>query len=160
MTTTNDPDTITHATAEMNMWQQAMPGYPMSLSTIDFGTLLDQIYSPNQPQIWEIGWIVDYPDPQDWLSLQFLPANEGSTNVGNVEDATANGLMNQCDSTQGDARFTFCNQAEQELINQGAWIPVQQQKVVGVSSPKLVNFKSTPAGYEVLPTLATIYLSK
>ncbi len=160
LTTTNDPDSITHDTAVMNMFQQAMPGYPMSLNPIDFGTLLDQIYSPKQPQIWDIGWIVDYPDPQDWLSLQFLPANEGNTNTGNVEDATANDLMNKCDSTEGDARFTFCNQAEQELVTQGAWIPVLQQKVFGTVSPKLANFKDTPAGYIVLPTLSNIYLTK
>jgi hypothetical protein len=77
-----------------------------------------------------------------------------------VEDDTANGLMNQCDSTTGDARFTFCNQAEQELVTQGAWIPVLQQKVFGTVSAKLANFKDTPAGYIVLPTLAGMYLTK
>ena len=34
----------------------------------------------NPAQIWQIGWLADYPDPQDWLSLQFYSAS-----VNNIE---------------------------------------------------------------------------
>jgi peptide/nickel transport system substrate-binding protein/oligopeptide transport system substrate-binding protein len=150
-TVSNDTDTVKEATAELAMWQQAFPGYPMKLATTDFNTLLDEAYSASPPQLIAIGWIADYPDPQDWLSLQFGP--NASNNTGNVHFPQADALMNQADANlDPTTRMQEYNQAEQLLVNQGAWLPVTQNKAVYLTAKYLHGYSVDALGY---PTLAT-----
>ncbi len=81
-------------------------------------------------QMWLLGWIADYPDPQDWLSLQFAP--DSSNNYSNYRDGTdfkAWQLMQQADVEQNQAkRMDLYNQAEQQLVDSVAWLPYMQPK--------------------------------
>lgn len=157
--TSDTPDSVAMTQAILAQWQAAMPGYPINVHNIAFNDLLDKVYSGDAPQLVGIGWIVDYPDPQDWLSLQFLPGS--STNTGNVNDATANDLMNKGDVEQDQAtRMTLTNQAEQELVNQVAWIPLFQAKGPYVVSPHVSNYANSPAGYPTLDTWQKIYITQ
>src|SRR5262249_54572426 len=124
--TSNTPTNIAGSQALLQMWKTAMPGYPVAVNNVDFNTLISDIYSGDQPQLVGVGWIVDYPDPQDWLSLQFLPGS--SVNTGNVLDPAANELMNKADVEQNQqTRFQEYNQAEQLMVNDVAWIVTNQQ---------------------------------
>ncbi len=153
------PDNVATTQAMLNEWQTAMPGYPITVHNIAFNDLLDKVYSGDAPQLVGIAWIVDYPDPQDWLSLQFLP--DSSSNVGNVNDPVANDLMNRGDVEQDQAtRMQLTNQAEQELVNQGAWIPLFQQKGPYVVSPHVSNFAMSTAGYPTLDTWQKVYITQ
>ena len=126
----NSPASQRISQALLQMWQTAMPGYPITLNNVDFNTLLSDVFGQSSPakvpQIFALGYGVDYPDPEDWLSLQF--ASNSSNNVVGVGDPTAQHLMTQCDTTPAPQRYTFCNQAEQELVDQAAWIVTGQQK--------------------------------
>src|SRR5262249_57587220 len=87
---------------------------------------IDDVYSGDAPQLFGIGWIVDYPDPQDWLSLQFLP--NSSVNVQNINDPTANDLMTKADVEQNpQTRLQEYNQAEQIMVNDVGWIITNHQ---------------------------------
>ena len=85
---------------------------------------------PGALQMWMIGWIADYPDPQDWLSLQF--SKSSALNASNYQDGngfTAQTLMAQADKEQNAAkRMSLYNQAEQQLVNDVAWLPYSQPK--------------------------------
>ena len=122
----SDPAVVTYDQAAVAMWQAAFPGYPIKTSFIDFNTEISLIYSPNVPQIFGIAWIADYPDPQDWLSLQFSPT--ALNNTGFVTDSAANALMAQADADLGSDRMSLYNQAEQSLQTQVAWITEYQWK--------------------------------
>ena len=50
----------------------------------------------NPAQTWEIAWLADYPDPQDWLSLQFHTGS--GNNFSDVHDAHLDNLMDQADT--------------------------------------------------------------
>jgi len=157
--TSDTPDNVAMTQAILAQWQAAMPGYPIKVHNIAFNDLLDKVYSGDAPQLVGIAWIVDYPDPQDWLSLQFLPGS--SSNTGNVNDAAANDLMNKGDIEQDQAtRMQLTNQAEQELVNQVAWIPLYQQKGPWVVSNHVVNFAQSSAGYPTLDTWTKIYITQ
>ena len=115
----NDPAIVTADQAAVQMWQQAFPGYPIKTQFIDFNTLLSLIYSANAPQIFGIGWVADYPDPQDWLSLQFGPGS--INNTGSVNVPAANTLMTEADvNLSASARAAQYNQAEQLLVDPGS----------------------------------------
>jgi oligopeptide transport system substrate-binding protein len=155
----NEPSVVTADQAAVQMWQTAFPGYPIKTSFIDFNTLISLIYSSNAPQIWGIGWTADYPDPQDWLSLQFAP--NSINNVGSVSVPAANTLMAQADvDLNPTTRAQSYNQAEQLLVNQGAWIPLNQQKTFFNLVPSMHNFAFNSLGVVPLASWQKIYLTQ
>lgn len=93
-------------------------------------TLVGLVTKPatqNPASIWEIAWIADYPDPQDWLTLQF---RTGSIyNSEGISDPKLDALMDAADIERDPVkRMQMYNQAEQSVIDQAAWIPYQQTK--------------------------------
>jgi oligopeptide transport system substrate-binding protein len=86
-------------------------------------------------QMWELAWGADYPDPQDWLTLQFdKAAPNNSWNYGQNGSADAaqqvatQQLMEQADVTLDQTtRMQLYNKAEQQLVNDVAWLPMDQR---------------------------------
>lgn len=159
--TDNTTAALANTQALLAQWKQAMPGYPITVKNVDFGTLLGQVYGPPSgvPQIFGIGWTLDYPDPEDWLSLQFLPGS--SVNVGGVNDSAANTLMNEADVEQNQAtRFSEYNKAEQILVNDVAWIPLDQQIATYVATSKVADYQQNSAGYTMLQTWQKAFIAQ
>jgi peptide/nickel transport system substrate-binding protein/oligopeptide transport system substrate-binding protein len=124
---TNDQGTETNDQAAVQMWQSAFAGLRISTHFTDLNSLINLIFSANVPQIFGISWFADYPDPQDWLSLQFSPT--ALTNPGFVNVPAANTLMAEADQNLNPtSRFQEYNQAEQLLVTAVAWIPISQGK--------------------------------
>lgn len=100
-------------------------------------------------QMWFIGWTADYPDPEDFLSLQFAP--DSPNNATNYHDGmqdrqkfAAWKLMAQADVEQNPVmRMNLYHQAEQELVNDVAWIPIFQGKGVWRIKPYIQGFLPT-----------------
>jgi peptide/nickel transport system substrate-binding protein/oligopeptide transport system substrate-binding protein len=155
---TNDPVVQSQDQAVVNMWQNAFPGYPIKTQFVDFNSLLQLIYSANEPQIFGIGWSADYPDPQDWLSLQFAPTS--INNTGSVNVPAANTLMAQADQNLDPAsRAQQYNQAEQLLVTAVAWIPNFQQKTVYNLPTYVQNYKFSSLGVVTLQSWQQVYLN-
>ena len=155
----NEPQTVTADQAAVAMWQAAFPGYPIRTSFIDFNTELSQIYSANAPQIFGIGWSADYADPQDWLTLQFSPTS--INNTGSVNVPAANTLMAQADvDLTPSSRAQLYNQAEQLLVDQGAWIPLNQQKTFYNLPTFVHSFVYNSLGEVPMSSWQQIYLTQ
>lgn len=81
----------------------------------------------NPAQMWQIGWLADYPDPADWISLQFH--SRSGNNFSGVDDAHLDTLMDQADQEQTAAtRMSQYNTLEQDLVDLVPWIPYAQEK--------------------------------
>src|SRR5579885_2452750 len=156
---TNDPVKQTEDQAVVAMWQNAFPGYPINTQFLDFNSLLTLIYSANAPQIFGIGWSADYPDPQDWLSLQFAPGS--INNTGNVNVPAANTLMAQADTNlDPTSRAQEYNQAEQLLVTDVAWISMYQEKTRYNLPTYVHNFAFDSLATIPLATWQSIYLTQ
>ena len=133
-----DPDTDNMITTARQMWQTIL-GVDIKPNAIDYNQLVTDlnttINNPKGLQMWQIGWIADYPDPQDWTTLQFDKGSpNNNTNYGQngaTDSAQQQQLQQQleqadvtADSTQ---RFQMYNQAEQQLVNDVAWMSVFQE---------------------------------
>jgi peptide/nickel transport system substrate-binding protein/oligopeptide transport system substrate-binding protein len=154
----NEPAVQTADQAAVAMWQAAFPGMTIKTQFIDFNSLITLIYSPNIPQIYGIAWIADYPDPQDWLSLQFAPG--AINNTGNVVVPQANQLMAQADQDlNAVTRAQAYNQAEQLLVTNVAWITQNQQKLFYNLPTYVHNYQITSLGVIPLSNWQQIYLS-
>ena len=86
-------------------------------------------------QMWWAAWGADYPDPQDWTTLQFdkyAPNNEWNYGQNGSTDAAQQQLvqqkLEQADvTTDQTTRLQMYNQAEQQLVNDVAWLPMDQR---------------------------------
>jgi peptide/nickel transport system substrate-binding protein/oligopeptide transport system substrate-binding protein len=97
-------------------------------------------FHPNSPyQMWIIGWVADYPDAQDWISLQF--GCNASANFHSYCNPTLDALMKKADQEQDpQKRLQEYNNAEQVVINDVVWIPYEQAKYAWRQKPWVRGF--------------------
>jgi oligopeptide transport system substrate-binding protein len=141
--------------AMQQMWQNTL-GVSVKADPIDFNHLLSEITAatnnPKGLQFWGIGWIADYPDPQDWTTLQFdkgVPNNNMNYGQNNTSDAAQQQAVQQqleaADiNPDQNARLQSYMQAEQQLINDVAWLPMEQVTNNFLRKPCLVGVIDNP----------------
>jgi oligopeptide transport system substrate-binding protein len=135
---------------DQQMWKNVL-GVSVQINDIEYSQFESEVpASQNNPkglQMYAWGWIADYPDPQDWLTLQFdngVPNNAANYGQNHSSDAAqqqaTQQLMEQADHTLDQAqRLKMYNQAEQQLINDVAWIPIDQVTNVLVRKPCVIG---------------------
>ncbi len=172
------PITLTYASKQPNldkevaamiqMWQKVL-GVPVTSQAIDYNTLLDQVTAAtnnvNGLQFWELAWVAEYPDPQDWLSLQFangVPNNNmnygqnSSTTV--AQQQSVQQQLTTADTTMHSGpRIQAYQQAEQQLVNDVAWLPMEQETTNFLRTPWLVGFVDNGQGIIPPDDWASIY---
>lgn len=126
--------------ALVQMWQTTL-GVSVKANPEDFNKLLTDseaaLNNPNGLQFWGIAWIADYPDPQDWTTLQFDKGaqynqiNYGQNNSANAAQQQQNQQLMEAADVNPDqnARLQQYMQAEQQLVNDVAWLPMEQVAV-------------------------------
>ncbi len=104
-------------------WQQAL-GVTVALKGEDFNTFVSDTTAGNYIAT-RFGWLDDYPDPQDFLTLLFSTTAQYNSQKASVPAADA--LMAQADQESDKTkRMQLYNQAEQLLINNVATCPMYQ----------------------------------
>ncbi|HEX8982544.1 MAG TPA: peptide ABC transporter substrate-binding protein [Ktedonobacterales bacterium] len=125
----DSPTRIQIATLAAQEWSATL-GLTVKVYPVSFDSLVGDITKPpsqNPASIWEIGWIADYPDPQDWLTIQF--STTAPNNSEGISDPNLDTKMKNADVEQNLAnRMTLYNEVEQAVVDQAAWIPFQQVK--------------------------------
>ncbi|GCE45599.1 peptide/nickel transport system substrate-binding protein/oligopeptide transport system substrate-binding protein [Thermosporothrix hazakensis] len=151
--------------AEQQMWQNVL-GVKVLIDNIDWNRFLSNlnstINSSKGMMMWQGGWSADYPDPQDWLTLQFgAGSNNNYWNYGQTPAQRQNQeLMKKADYEHDNAkRMQMYNQAEQQLVDEAAWIPIQQAKSVAVHKPCLIGFKRNALDLIPPDNWSKIYIS-
>ncbi len=162
------PITLTYASAGLQatrdevsalqqMWQSTL-GISVKTNDIDINTLFnDDGLGANNPLQFFAGpaWIADYPDPQDWTTLQFAAGAAQNTmnygqnkGAGAAEQQTVQKELDAADSmTNPTARLQAYNRAEQQLVNDVAWLPVEQQYTSGLRKPCVQGFQINSEGF-------------
>jgi peptide/nickel transport system substrate-binding protein/oligopeptide transport system substrate-binding protein len=156
--------------ALQQMWKSAL-GVNVTTNDINFNTLLTQtnnaVNNPKGMMMWSLGWIADYPDPQDWLTLQFdkgAPNNQWNYGQNNSTDAAqqqaTQKLMEQADANMdATSRMQQYNQAEQQLVNDVAWAPLYQVLTSYVLKPCVVGVVDNAQALTPPNDWANIYIS-
>jgi peptide/nickel transport system substrate-binding protein/oligopeptide transport system substrate-binding protein len=136
---TNSPTANLLAQVFQQEWQTAFPGWPITLQGMDRQL---EVETFAKLQIGLDGWAADYPDPQDFLST--LWAKDTPYNESSVDAPAATALMQQADvSSDAQGRLSQYQQAEQSLVDQGAFIAFAQPVFAWVVRPsaKLVKWR-------------------
>ena len=112
-------------------------GVHANLNPVDFGQLLNDLPT-NKVQAYQLGWIGDYPDPQDWMDLVIT----GSPNNNMVfSNPDVDSKVAQADAASDlSTRTPLYNQAEEIAIDQVAWVPLFQAKTIYVFQKYVKGF--------------------
>lgn len=155
--------------ALQQMWQTVL-GIQVHTDDIDFNKLVSYNTSgANNPLQFYAGpgWIADYPDPQDWTTLQF---DKGSSENGmsfgqnNGPDAAAQQqVQTQLEAADLIADPTAREQAywkaEQQLVNDVAWLPTYQTTLFGLIKPCVQGIVTPASGLMPPNDWARVYIS-
>lgn len=121
----------------VSMWQKVL-GVTVTPDPVDSNTLLDEVSAATGNtqgiQMWGLSWVAEYPDPQDWLSRQFGNGsvfnnmNYGQNTSSDVarQQLTQQQLLKADSNVQSGARLQMYQLAEQQLVNDVAWLPLEQ----------------------------------
>jgi peptide/nickel transport system substrate-binding protein/oligopeptide transport system substrate-binding protein len=151
-------------------WQSVL-GITVQADDLDIRTLQASVYSgdKNTLQLFSgPAWGADYPDPQNWTTLQFsqgsflnsmhFGANSSPENAAQAklqQDMLAADVM-----PSGDARLKAYQRIEQELVNQVAWLPTLQQLNTGLRKPCVQGTPSPATGIIPPDEWSKIYISQ
>src|SRR5439155_25793762 len=112
----------------VQMWHNTL-NITVKTNALTYDTLLDKVTAatsnPQGLQFWGLAWVGEYPDPHDWLTLQFgrgMPNNNmnyGQSDTANAEQQQQVQLKLENADTlaQESERLHSYQQAEQQLVN-------------------------------------------
>ena len=133
-------------------------GINVSIQQTDWATFIGQLNDPssNPYQIFDIGWVADYADPQNFLDILF---HTGSTqNWAAFSDPDVDKLLDQAGLEKDTAtRFKLYQQAEQKILAANPVVPLEYEREYWLTKP-YVKGVIYPA--LIIPRLKYMSLSK
>jgi peptide/nickel transport system substrate-binding protein/oligopeptide transport system substrate-binding protein len=158
--------------AVIGMWQSVLGIFVEADPVADYNTFINQVNAArNNPyglQLWEDGWSADYVDPHNWTTQFFdKDSPENNVNYGQnnstvaVQQQSVQKLLEAADiNSNHDSRFTMYRQAEQQLVNDVAWMPMFQDTSTFLLKPYVRGIiVSNPSELTPPDDWATIYIA-
>ena len=104
-------------------------------------------------EMFYIGWIADYPHPQDFLEVLFYSGADN--NYGDYSDPEIDALLEMA-GMEPDSNLSLAlyQQAEQRLINDAACIPLWFGKNYILIKPYIKGYNLNPLGLAMLSTVS------
>lgn len=128
-------------------WRQNL-GVEVTVRQLDPETFL---YGINQEkdQLFDNGWLADYPDPQDFLDLLFHSGAQNNT--GNYSNPQLDALLDQAAIEQDpNTRLQTYQAAEQLIVQDAAVLPLFLGTNYVVVEPYVKDYVLSPLGYPLL----------
>lgn len=99
-------------------------GVEVAVEQTPWPDFLEDLNRSDPPfQMYQLGWIADYPDPQNFLEVLFH--SESAQNHGNYSNPELDALLDKARGTQDvEERLALYQQAEQMILDDAAWVPL------------------------------------
>ena len=139
----------------IEMWKQEL-GVEVEIQQVEWATYLQDLDQHKFQAYAGLGWQADYPDPQDFLDILFH--TESSLNHGKYSNSEADTILEEARTeTDVERRVELYRQAEDIIVQDGAWLPlwysgeryvlikdyVEDYRVTPMIVPKLKNIRLT-----------------
>jgi oligopeptide transport system substrate-binding protein len=140
--------------AIIEMWRTNL-GVEVSIAQAEAASFFDDL-DRGRMQMFEIGWIMDYPDPEDIIDLLFHSSSrQNNTRYKNPSfDAVVERARTEQDVTR---RMQMYQEAEAILLNDLPWIPLFFGRDHFVVKPYVKGFEPRPI---VIPQLRHIKIER
>jgi len=142
--------------AIVGMYEQNL-GLRIGIEQTDWATFLMEISRPENPyQMYSLGWIADYPDPQNFLDILF---HSGSLdNHMGYANPEVDRLLEEARTEQDhDRRVSLYLQAEQMILNDAPWVPLHYDVEYWLTKPYVKGMIYPPM---IIPHLQFVSISK
>ena len=136
------------------MWEKNL-GIKTEFQQTEFATFLKDLHK-GRFQMFDIGWIADYPDPENFLDILF--DSDSSNNHTNYNNPDVDALLEQARIERDETmRFSIYNEVEQTILDDAPWIPLwySGERYLLVK-PNVHDFLQTPL---IIPKLRHVYLT-
>lgn len=149
---------LNEISADVQMWQDVL-GVTVKPRKVSEAALNREINAtvnnPRGLQMWASSWQAAYPDAQQWTALPFgagSPFNAVNYGQNHAADAAEQQAVQQelaaaAAMPSGGDRDVQYNSAEQQLVNDVAWIPMSQGAVLYLAQPYVADFVSSDFPY-------------
>ena len=105
----------------LQMWERNL-GITAEFQQTEFATFLKDLHK-GRFQMFDIGWIADYPDPENFLDILFhSESTNNHTHYSNPEVDDL--LMRARVETDTGVRYALYNDAEQMILDDAPWVPL------------------------------------
>ena len=105
----------------LQMWEINL-GITAEFQQTEYATFLKDLHK-GRFQMFDIGWIADYPDPENFLDILFH--SESTNNHTHYSNPEVDELLVRARvETDTTARYALYNQAEQIILEDAPWVPL------------------------------------
>jgi oligopeptide transport system substrate-binding protein len=135
-------------------WQQNL-GVEISVRQVETE---DFIYNlkREKDEMFALGWIADYPDPDDFLDILFYTGSKN--NIFEYSNPTLDALLDQAAVEQNSAvRLDMYQQAEQLVVDEAPCLPLFHSTNYVLVEPYVKDYELGPLG---IPDLSQVYIDK
>ena len=136
------------------LWEENL-GVTVEVNQEEFGLFLRDLDEGNF-QMFDLGWIADYVDPQDFLDIKFH--SESANNETLYSNAEVDGLLEEARTEQDEAaRLELYQQAEEIIVEDAPWIPLYHGKRNALVKPRVQDYFIAPF---VIPNLRYVSIAQ
>ena len=138
----------------LQMWEKNL-GVKVEIQQTEFATFLKDL-NRRRFQMFDIGWIADYPDPENFLDILFH--SDSSNNHTNYSNPEVDRLLERARTeTDETARYQIYHQAEQQILDDAPWVPLWYSgDRYLLLKPNVKDYYLTPL---IIPRLRYVYLT-
>jgi oligopeptide transport system substrate-binding protein len=141
--TSGSGDTDPLAAALTEMYADIL-GVDIEIHQVDWAHFQEDLYA-HKYQMFMLGWVGDYPDPQDFLDVLFHSKSE--QNHAGYQSPEVDKLLEQARSEQDrEARMRLYQQVEEIIVNEAPWVPIDHGIDYVLIKPYVKDFSVTPQG--------------
>jgi ABC-type transport system substrate-binding protein len=136
------------------MWEKNL-GIRTEFQQTEFATFLKDL-NKRRFQMFDIGWIADYPDPENFLDILFY--SDSSNNHTNYNNPEVDALLERARvETDETLRYSIYNEVEQTILDDAPWIPLwySGERYLLVK-PNVHDYLQTPL---IIPKLRHVYIT-
>ena len=135
------------------MWEENL-GVTVELSQEEFGLFLRDVDEGNF-QMFDLGWIADYVDAQNFLDIKFHSAS--ANNETGYANAEVDALLEEARTEQdGAKRLELYQQTEEIIVQDAPWIPLYHSKSNALIKPYIQDYFIAPF---VIPNLRYVSIA-
>ncbi|MEE8142031.1 MAG: ABC transporter substrate-binding protein, partial [Planctomycetota bacterium] len=125
-------------------------GIPIRLKQLDWGAYI-QAADAGEPAFFRLGWVADYPDPENFLYFLFHSNNKGPQgNVTFYDQPEVDRLIDASyEETDRKKRLQLLGEAEERIIQDVPWLFLTVQNEAVLLKPYIQKFRPTPMDDDV-----------
>jgi oligopeptide transport system substrate-binding protein len=136
------------------LWEENL-GVTIEIEQEDFALFLSDLDAGNF-QMYSLGWIADYPDPQNFLDIKFHSGS--SNNESGYANSEVDALLDEARAEPDEAaRMALYQEAEEIIVDEAPWVPLYHGKSSYLVKPYVSGFEIPPF---VIPNLRYVTIDQ